>query len=51
MVNLPILGAGLAVPVIVIVIYLVAIRTRHHYNSTLTCPNYHHTFEFKWVPL
>ncbi len=32
-------------------VYLTALRTRHHYTSTLACPPCHSTFEYKRVPL
>ncbi len=51
MVNLLGPGIGISVLVVAIVIYLVAMRTQHHYNSTLTCPNCQHTFEYRWMPL
>lgn len=50
MVDLLILGLGPAVLVAAVLIYVVAMRTRH-YTSTLTCPNCQRTFEYKWVPL
>ncbi|HXQ91672.1 MAG TPA: hypothetical protein VN739_01605 [Nitrososphaerales archaeon] len=51
MVNVPlIVGLTVLVIAVVAVINLVAMRTRHHYTSTLTCPNCQRTFEYKWVP-
>ncbi len=37
--------------VAVILIYVAAMRSRHHYTSTLTCPKCNGTFDYGWVPL
>lgn len=44
-------GIGIAVIVIAIVVYVVAMRTSHHYTSLLTCPHCQRPFEYRWVPL
>ena len=52
MVNLALtVGISLTALVIVVLIYLVALRSRHHYTSVLTCPKCHGTFEYNWVSL
>ena len=51
MANLLVLAVGLAVPAAMVLAYLVAMRTRYHYSSTLKCPNCGRTFEYDWVPM
>jgi len=31
--------------------YGVAMRTRHHYTSRLSCPSCQRSFDYQWVPL
>lgn len=45
------LGIGLGVIIVVFAIYVLALRSSHHYTSTLTCPKCKSTFEYKWIPL
>ena len=35
----------------VVVAYVAALKTRHHYTSMLACPKCGRSFEYKWVPL
>ncbi len=51
MVSLLALLIGPIVAVAIIVIYLVALKTRHYYTSDLTCPHCQRPFEYEWVPL
>lgn len=45
------LGVTVAVLAIIFGVYVFALRSSHHYTSTLTCPKCKSTFEYKWVPL
>ena len=45
------LGVGLGVIIVAFGIYVLALRSSHHYTSTLTCPKCKSAFEYKWVPL
>jgi len=45
------LGIGLGVAAVALGVYAVAMRTRYHYTSSLTCPNCQRSFEYDWVPL
>lgn len=47
----PLVFIGPVTAVVAILIYLFALRTRHHYTSILTCPHCKRTFEYNWVPL
>jgi hypothetical protein len=47
----PFIFIGPVVLVVILVVYAVALLTRHHYTSVLTCPECHGTFEYNWVPL
>ena len=42
---------GPAILVAVLVVYVGALRSRHHYTSMLTCSRCGQTFEYNWVPL
>jgi len=48
--NLALLLIGPSVLVVVVVVYLAALRTRYHYASTMTCPKCHRSFDYDWVP-
>jgi len=45
------LSIGVGAVVGILAVYTVAIRTRLHYVSTLTCPHCQGSFEYNWVPL
>lgn len=45
------LGISVGVIIAASIIYNFALRTSHHYVSTLTCPKCSRTFDYKWVPL
>jgi hypothetical protein len=47
----PIILVGPVAVLVVILVYVWALRSRHHYTSVLTCPRCGRTFEYKWVPL
>ncbi len=51
MADVLVLLIGPVVLVVVVVLYVVALRTRHHYTSLLTCPKCNRTFDYEWVPL
>lgn len=42
---------GVSVLVLVILVYMAAMRSKHHYTSALTCPKCERTFDYHWVPL
>ena len=46
-----VLPLALAPIIVVVALYVFAMRSRYHYTSSLTCPNCHGTFEYKWVPM
>jgi hypothetical protein len=50
-VDLALVLVGPSVLIAVVVVYAVAMRTRHHYTSRLACPKCHQSFEYRWVPL
>ena len=49
--DLLLLGVVVSVPIIIIIAYVLLLRSRHHYTSILACPNCKGTFEYSWVPL
>ncbi len=51
MADLALVFIGPTVLVVVIVAYAVALKTRRHYTSRLTCPKCSHSFDYNWVPL
>ncbi len=51
MADVLVLLIGPVVLVVVVVLYVVALRTPHHYTSLLTCPKCNRTFDYEWVPL
>ena len=51
MVNFALVLLGPVIVVLAAVIYVAALRTRHHHTSRLSCPKCQHAFEYSWVPL
>ena len=49
--DLALVLLGPAILLVVLVVYVVALRTRHHYTSRLTCPKCGQSFDYDWVPL
>lgn len=51
MVNL---GLFVGLPILILgsvfVVYSLALRSRYHYTSSLTCPKCGRSFDYKWVP-
>lgn len=51
MVNYSVLiGAPVLIIGVVLIGYTLALRSKYHYTSRLTCPKCNQTFEYKWVP-
>ena len=49
--DLALVLLGPAILLVVLVVYVAALRTRHHYTSRLTCPKCGQSFDYDWVPL
>ena len=45
-----IVGVSTIVIGVALVVYVLALRSRYHYTSALTCPKCGKAFEYKWVP-
>lgn len=51
MVNISLLVGISAVAFgVALIAYMLALRSRYHYTSALTCPKCGRPFEYKWVP-
>lgn len=46
-----VLAVGIAAVALAVVslLYMGAMRSRHHYTSVLNCPKCHKTFDYEWV--
>ena len=51
MTELALVLIGPSVLVVVLVVYVFAMRSRHHYTSRLMCANCNRSFDYNWVPL